>query len=57
MDDADVRIYRASEIGGCVKSQVAAKLGYERLRTPQKTLDIFSAGVDAEIIIGNLLRD
>lgn len=56
MPDDQVRVYRASELGGCVKSQVAAKLDYQKLDTPTKMLDIYEAGNQAEIIVGQLLR-
>jgi len=53
----DVRVYRASELGGCVKSQVAGKLEYQRLATPQKMLDVFQEGTDAEVKIGVALEE
>ena len=56
MTDSDVRVYRASEIGGCVKSQVAAHLHYERLATPGRMQAVFDEGTAAEPVVLGLLE-
>lgn len=49
-------IYRASALGGSIHCLVAARLGYEPIAPPQKMLDVFQAGNDAEPIAMDALR-
>ena len=51
----DVRVYRASELGGCMKRQIAEKLGYEKMAVPSRMQEVFDAGTAAEDEVETIL--
>lgn len=42
------REYRASELGGCERAQIAKQLEYMAINPPQQMMDVFAAGEKAE---------
>lgn len=49
-------VYRASSLGGCTKSLIAQRLGYEPLPVSAKLQEIFSAGNECEEIAIKRMR-
>lgn len=49
-------VIRASELGGCVKAQIARHMGYEPLPTPEKMQAIFDRGNEHEELCVDAMR-
>lgn len=60
MDDAPDpegrRVYRMSELGGCLKAMAAKKLDYQRIAPPQKMLGKYKEGHAIEPVVLRLLE-
>lgn len=53
----DEYVYRASELGRCVRASVAARLGYEPIPPPEYLQEIFDKGVEHEELCIQKMRE